>query len=202
MSGAMNHNHLIEHGIAEDESDYRIHVDLGGGRVYVFSTEAGRASLRPSNGCRPFAATQPGVGGTITGAGYRINWRDIDGCVQIRMPRDIMMSIQCSKDSPPNIKGAEAKRVALAMFERQCLYLPPIRPAQGSLFGATPSRHDGMEPSCKVREVRRRRQQIKGIDLVTDTGITAQIKCDWRCTSRGLALQTHEINPHGLLDDA
>jgi len=199
MSGAMNQGpDLIKYGIAEDESDYRIHVGLGGGRVYVFATRAGQEALRSGRRYTPFAASQDGVD-YVTGLGRRVPWRDVDGCVQIMMPRDLMMDIRCTKRDSPNVKGREAVRIVLAMFERGILELPPVE-ISNHHSESPPEQNDPAPDNGKAHKVHHRGLQLKGIDLITDSGLSAQVKCDWNCTRKGLALQTHEINPHKLTD--
>ena len=173
MYGATNQGNtlLIKHGIAEDESDYRLHVGFANARAYVFPTEAARVVLSNGHQYERWEASQPGTD-LVTGAGYYVPWHDIQGCMEICIPKDTMVHAQLSRRESTSAKGRKAVQVAKELFERGMVHLP-----------------------FQTKEITSYDLQIKGTDLIIFSRLSIQVKCDYWCAKRGLAIQTHECNP-------
>jgi hypothetical protein len=172
----MNAPQLIEHGIQNEESDYRIHVGFKRTSsqprmVYVFSTAAGRAALNHPS-AEPFTAAQQSVSG-ITGKGVKVRWNYIEGCREIQIPGDIFLGAHYDPEDDTSARGRSAVYVVKEMLKRGLIQFPAL-----------------------VQEITDRDMQIKGTDLtIAACSIKLQIKCDAWATDYGLRLQTAECNP-------
>lgn len=165
---------LVRHGIAEDESDYRLHVGIASGKVYIFPTEAGVAVLDNGKQYHQFSVSQPDVK-VVTGKGYKVPWQDIDGCQELDIPADLMEILRkINKTTSPSKKGRAAVWTAKEMLKRG---LVPV--------------------ALSTREITEHDMQVRGKDLIITSRLSIQVKCDWWATRYGLALQTHECNPLG-----
>jgi hypothetical protein len=166
---------LYKHGIEEDESTYRIHVGFQAKAIYVFLTENGRKAADVSR--QEKLAGQPGVN-YKTAKGKAVPWQKIEGCAEIPIPLDILSQVDCHQYNSTSIKGQKAVQVVKEMFLRGLIPL-----------------------SFCVSEVTEQDLQVRGLDIVVESSVTIQIKCDYRCGSRHLGgtgnifLQTHECNP-------
>ena len=120
---------------------------------------------------REFAASQPGVT-FVTGRGGYVWPKDIVGCVHVRIPSDLMFLTNCQKTDLPQDKGKKAVSVAVDMLKRGLVPLPAI-----------------------TKEITDHDMQVKGKDIVVTSRFAVQVKCDFDCGKRGLAIQTHECNP-------
>ncbi len=165
---------LRPYGIQTEDSNYRLHIAFGSGKAYLFATESGLCALRrieqEPGRYRRFAAKQPGVS-YITGIGYRIPWRDIEDCQEIDLPLDMLWAVNCQETDLPQMKGQKAMAIALEMDKR------------------------GWLSSSEIREAMDYPTQIRGVDLLSRSGLRIQVKCDFRAATLGLALQTAEANP-------
>lgn len=164
---------LVKHGIAEDESDYRMHVGFAHGKVYVFPTQAGQDVLNNGKQYKPFRASQPGVK-IVTGTGYKVPWSDIADCMEVSVPAELIRQANCRRTDNPSAKGRKAVFVASELFKRGLVRLPLI-----------------------TQEIQDHDMQVKGKDLIIIARLSIQIKCDFWCAQYGLSLQTHECNPLG-----
>ncbi len=165
---------LVQHGIAEDESDFRLHIGFGDGKAYLFPTTAGAEALQGDvSRHKPFHAMQPGVT-MITGQGYKVPQSKIAGCQEVIIPPDLLARIACSCEDDPAVKGKKAVSLAVELLERGLIPLPLM-----------------------ASEIKQRDMQIRGRDLVITFRVSIQVKCDFWCARNGIALQTHECNPLG-----
>lgn len=162
---------LIKHGIAEDESDYRLHVSFAFGKAYLFPTPAGQAVLENGKTYPEFRAKQPGVN-FVTGRGYKVPWQDIPDCQELLIPPDVLGQVQCRKSDGPSAKGRKAVTVAQEMLKQGLVPLPTAG-----------------------REIHDHDMQLRGKDIIVTYHLSLQIKCDWWAAKYGLALQTMECNP-------
>lgn len=168
------HSDLVPYGIEDEESDYRLHVSFGCGKAYLFSTREGRKALRKAKDepdtFRRFAAKQPGANFT-TGVGYRIPWQAIEGCQEMELPLEMLWAVNCQTTDPPDMKGRKAMAIAWELYAQGLLSMAPIAEVSGQDM------------------------QIRGVDLVSSSGLRIQVKCDFWGGRSGLAIQTHEANP-------
>ena len=170
---------LIEHGIMQEESDYRVHVGFKVGAVYVFPTESGKEAVR-SGKYPTTSAGQPGVYFT-TSEGEKATWHEIRGCTEIKIPEFLLQAAKCEKSENPSIKGRKALCIVQMMQQVGLIPIP-----------------------LAVTEVRNETMQIAGVDLMTRP-VTIQVKCDFKCGAKerggtgNLYLETHECNPLGRI---
>ena len=170
---------LFEHGIMQDESDYRIHVGFRVGAIYVFPTESGKAAVRSGKYPVKYAGQQ---GTSLTTSQAIIpSWRELRGVKEIKIPDGLLQAANCKKSESTSIKGKKAVMIVQAMHQ---MGLIPIR--------------------FTITEIKSESMQIKGVDMATKP-ITLQVKCDFECgdKSKGgtgnLYLETHECNPLGRI---
>jgi len=167
----LGNTELVNYGIHTDESDYHIHVAFQGQRLYVFPTKAGRKALTRPHNYYKFEVSQPGAA-FITGVGYKVPWRDIDGCIEICIPQDILDAVDFDKNDSTTEKGRKAVQVTKEMFRRGLIVLPAL-----------------------ISEIDDKGLQMKGHDIIIVSNVSYQIKCDYWAARYGIALQTAECNP-------
>lgn len=170
---------LIEHGIMQDESDYRVHVGFKVGRLYIFPTESGKKAVQ--SGRYPTTnAGQPGVN-FITSEAVKVPWHEIKGCEEVEIPSALLWAAKCKRSEDTSAKGKKALCIVKMMQQAGLLPIP-----------------------FAVTEVREASMQIAGVDLATRP-ITIQVKCDFNCGAKeeggtgNLYIETHECNPLGRI---
>lgn len=176
---------LVEHGIQNEQSDVRIHVCVMVRRLYVFKTENGMAAIKTGlYKARPAFQMVNGVK-RQTATGYVIPWNKIEGCTPVVLPEPLLKANPIHETDKPDIKGKNARVIAVRLLEDGRLPIP-----------------------MKVNVVENTQQQIEGMDLVVDSKIRIQVKCDFRGGNRDLGgtgnlyLQIAEANPHKLAEAA
>ena len=168
---SLGNTRLVKHGIAEDESDFRLHVSFAVWRAYFFSTRAGQAALDNGKQYETFKARQAGVR-FVTGVGYKVPWQDIDGCIQIDIPEDIRDRFSCEWGDSTSKKGRAAVDIAKELQRRGLIPFPSLS-----------------------QEIDDQEMQMKGKDILITANWSLQVKCDWWGGHTGLRLQTLECNP-------
>lgn len=165
---------LVEHGILNEESDYRVHVCVDVRRIYVFPTKAGADAVR-SGRYRERSVYDERV---ETARGFLVPPLEIADVDEIILPDDVVEMVGFSRsDSTPD-KGRKAERAFSICMERGLVRLP-VRQAP----------------------VRDRETQLRGLDVVVSMGWAIEVKCDYYGGPRELGgsgslyLQTHECNP-------
>lgn len=168
----MRSDDLVEYGIQNEQSDYRIHVAFCCGLAFAFPTAAAVRALAG----RDYPQFQAGQSGTnrITGAGFKVPPEDIPGCQEIEIPDDLLVSYPCAHDDSPPVKGRQAVNIAIGLLRRGLVLLPLLS-----------------------REVEDADIQIQGVNLIITSRLRLQVKCDWWAARTGLRLQTAERNPFG-----
>jgi len=173
---SIGNTQLVEYGILNEESDIRIHVCFGIGRIYSYETMHGVAIIKNS-GYREIPVWQKGIN---TAIGYAVPADDLEhNCIKI--PEELM-----KKDpgdiSDLNAKGRAALDVVRKMLIRGMIPLPHI-----------------------TREVKEKDMQLSGCDIITICQeLRIQIKCDYKGGDKHLGgtgnlfLQTKECNPFGI----
>lgn len=164
---------LFTWGIQTEESDYRLHVSFATRTAYLFPTPAGLEAIAAKDRVLRFVH-QRDPPFRVTAAGYRIPWREIEGCLELAIPEDILAEVDCRKDDKPDVKGEKAERAANLMLARGLVPFPQ-----------------------QVEEVGDLDAQIRGQDLVAtqEKPPVIQVKCDYSGGRFGLFLQTMEANP-------
>lgn len=161
------------HGIQTEDSDLRVHVSVATKRVYVFPT---RNALDLPLTSYPIVPVFTGA--IKTAEGYLIPVRDIPGCKDIAIPDDLFQSASFSKMDNTSQKGWKAVEVVTKMLNRGLLPIDLV-----------------------IEEVDDKAMQIKGTDIIVQTKVKIQVKCDWQGGpkqfggSGNLFLQVAECNP-------
>jgi hypothetical protein len=120
---------LVEHGIFEDESDWRAHVAFArGGYVYFFPTAAGLEAAKNHQGVVK-EATQPGANGQTTAVGVAVPWQLIEGISEHRIPIPILADHWVEESQSVSERGKAAQQVIVRMSGRA----PAGPPAHGHL---------------------------------------------------------------------
>ena len=150
----MGYGDLIEYGIHNEESDFRAHVSLATGKVYVFPTGSGRAAIRTGRYTTK-EAYQRGYD-FPTGLGYLVPPLDIEGCQEVAIPADLLEGANCRRDESTSSKGHKAMVIVHNMLIRGLIPIA-LRPAL----------------------ITRKDLQIKGEDITVRGQATIQVKCDY-----------------------
>jgi hypothetical protein len=159
---------LINYGIQDEQSDWRIHISVCNNTAYIFQTkdgkrevENGRYRLRP--------VFQRGIK-TAMGAAVPIG--NIPGILKIFIPYSILRQVGFAPEDGTSEKGKKAAQVVVEMLK---LGLLPF-------FGS-------------FKEITDTGLQIRGTDIQVGA-VRIQVKCDWNAGNTGnIYLQTQECNP-------
>jgi len=169
---------LIQHGIYEDESDWRIHICALIKIAYVFPTQAGKEAIKNTSSIEKIA-WQKGIS-YPTGRGYCIPPNQISDCLQYHIPTHVWNQYQFEYYDSCGIKGRKAALIAKTMIEQGFIKIPMTH-----------------------IDIENKDLQIKGYDLIVSPkyGKSIQVKCDYNGGDKKLGgtgnlfLQTHELNP-------
>jgi hypothetical protein len=182
---AKGNTKLVDHGIQNEESDFRVHVCHLVQHIYIFPTISGKKAVdeAKANGEKLRQATQRGVGGLVTSNGYAIATSRIDEIREILIPLDIHSKYAISKYDSTSIKGGKALSIVVSMIKRNMIPLP-----------------------LNVGVVTDKDLQIKGGDITIHSKLTLQVKCDYKGGSKkhnrratgNLYLEIAECNPKGM----
>lgn len=166
---------MYEYGINNVTADYMIHVCTNVGKVYIYETDRGREAI--DSGEFPRRTVRDKFG-RKTAYGNIVPVDSIPGMSTIDIPKPINRLLGPKKGDSKSEMGNKAARIAAVIIHRETLH------------GATSASH------VPVGDPR----QMQGIDLVTDNGITYEVKLDKPGGEKGLGgtgnlfLQTHERN--------
>ncbi len=169
----MTPNNLVEYGILNESSDYRIHVCFNEHNIYVFETKYGVEAVKSGRFHRRLGY-QPRVK-YATSEGYPIPPSAIKECQQVQIPESIFHLYSCRKNDDTIKKGECAVNLVKDMLMRGLISLK---------FNPT---------IINEKDI-----QIKGIDIFIHQDMRIQVKCDYDGGVNGtgnLFLQTSEINP-------
>jgi hypothetical protein len=165
---------LQDYGIQTEISDYRAHVCFGEGFVYIYPTACGQEQCVPDKW-----PVKPGYQQgckQATSQGYLVPPKAIRNCRRLPIPYDWPTKLGVSADASTTEKGQWAVEIVKGMLKRALLPL-----------------HIGS------REIGDQRLQVAGVDLIIDSTIHIQVKCDYDGGVDGtgnLFLQIAECNPH------
>lgn len=167
---------LVEYGIAEERSEWRVHVSGVGQCVWVYATERAREAI--SDGRYPLREARTGE--LVTARGYLVPMDAIKDCRRVRVPDDVWKQAAFCDGDSPSAKGAKAQRVVAWMIRNGRLVLP-----------------------AEVTPIEDEELQRYGVDLIATLNVSIQVKCDWKAApvaeggSGNLFIQTQECNPRG-----
>ncbi len=168
---------LIEYGIQNEASDFRVHVGYLTQYLYVFPTEAARRYLTTNHGIEVRAASQNGI---VTAKGFPVPISHIEGLVDILIPMDIYLKYPIlEKGMLTDTKGKLATSITVDMLERNLIPLP-----------------------IQVDLTEDKALQISGTDIIIHSKLRLQVKCDFKAGHRkyhgtgNVFLQVEECNPY------
>ena len=174
---------LIAYGIQNEVSDFRAHVAYLAMRIYVFPTASVRKLLSQAEyyGLQIASAYQTGNHGRIeTAQGYKVPTSYIEGMQEVVIPPDVYQSHRIDERMLTTNKGLAATEIVIAMLKRDMIPLPVrLDPADSKAL------------------------QIEGTDILINSALRLQVKCDYRggdrryvgCTGN-LYIQVAECNPY------
>lgn len=170
---------LIEYGIQTENSDYRAHVGYKTQHIFVFPTKNGLKEVVKFNNIGKRTVSIDGK--TITAKGYPISISSIEGMQSIFIPQDIYKKYTIYPDMATTIKGQLAVQIVFEMLKRTLISLP-----------------------INVDIKNNKAIQIKGTDIVINSKLKIQVKCDFNAGDKkhggtgNVFLQTDECNPYKL----
>jgi len=168
---------LVPYGIVNEDSDYRIHVAYKIQHVYVFPTRAGKAALSENKYAQKSVKTED----ITTALGYPVPVSSIKDIQAILIPHAIYQKHPISKSDSTTTKGAHAVEIVMKMLKRGLIPLPV---------------HVDIADEKSI--------QIKGTDIIINSELKIQVKCDYDGGDRAkggtgnLFLQIAECNPKKL----
>jgi len=162
---------LVEHGIFQDNSQWRIHV--GEKNAYVYSTSLMKERCRKSD-YRIKSAYQ---GKFETARGYIVPIKTVSDLQTVVIPELMISAFEWPPPQTSSLgnRGKQAEALVRAMLEQDLIQLP----------------RDVIVEDCLA-------QQFGGVDLVhSSERVSCQVKCDLGIEKYGnLYIQTHECNPY------
>jgi hypothetical protein len=175
---------MVDYGIQNEQSDYRVHVCYLAQHIYIFPTSAGRKALDEAiqRNDKKRIAFQRGVKHP-TGKGYAIPISYIDSIREILIPHDLFSRYTISKYDSTTTKGKKAISIVIEMLRRGLIALP-----------------------LNVDIIEDKDIQIKGGDITIHSKLVLQVKCDFKggdkkynkTVTGNLFLQIAECNPKGM----
>ena len=165
---------LVQYGIQNEGSHYRVHVGYKAQHVYVFPTESGRRCLERGSCTHQVVRTQ----GIETAKGYPVPISHIDGLSEIMIPPDIYRRYQIESFMATGTKGTLATGIVAEMMRRGLIPLP-----------------------VAVDYADAKALQFSGTDIIVGSTLHIQVKLDFAGGSAryggtgNLFLQTEECNP-------
>lgn len=175
MVGEMN---LVDHGIQNEDSDFRVHICFTAKQAYVFQTAQAAGVMKSYRIVEAFQW----VNGKkmVTSRGHIVPPGAIPGCEWIAIPHDIILgaAMPSRSSNDTSQKGRAAESITQAMLSRGLLPLPQL-----------------------TEIVSNKDLQISGLDIMLKP-VKIQIKCDYRGGHKefggtgNLYLEVAERNPH------
>lgn len=171
ISEVIGNTRLVEHGIFQDESQWRIHLSID--HAYIFPTQEMRKRCETENFTQRFAFQ----GKYKTAKGFTVPVRVVSELKKAPIAASIKVAYKWppAKGTSLGQMGRLAEAVAKAMIEMDLIVLPRNVVVEDRLA-----------------------QQYSGVDLVQNSDqIICQVKCDLGVEKYGnLYIQTHECNPY------
>jgi len=168
---------LVDYGIGNDKSDFRIHVGYKTQHIFVFPTEEGRKALEETSGIR---LKNIQIGKITTAQGYPVPISSIKDIQEILIPIDIYKKYQIhQKNDDTSIKGIKAIEISVEMLKRGLIKLP-----------------------LNISTIGEKDLQIKGQDIIVCSKVIIQVKCDFLAGNKNyggtgnIFLQIKECNPY------
>jgi len=171
--------HLIGYGIQNEASDMRVHVCIEAQSVYIFPTESGRQALRENPNLTRRNISLDGK--IVTAEGFAVPVSSIPNIEIKLIPNKLMMTYPIHQTETTTQKGTKAVAITLVMLKNGDISLP--------LNGKS-------VPDLEF--------QVSGSDIIVNSDLRVQVKCDYRGGERRLGgtgnlfLQIAECNPYKM----
>jgi len=169
---------MVDYGIQNEQSNFRLHVCYVASYVYIFPTKEGKKAVDSG----VYGTKNVSLDGRLTTAkGCLIPVSGIGGIHAVAMPPTIAQKYAIHQDMTTSTKGFMAMQIALQMLK---LGIVPL-----------PVQVDVSDDNAI---------QIAGTDILVNSELRIQVKCDLRGGEKryggtgNLFLQTHECNPYKL----
>lgn len=165
---------MVDYGIGNEGSHYRVHVGYKVQRVYVFPTEAGRRCL--ATGLYPEKIVK--TLGIETAKGYAVPTSHIADLHEVVIPLDIHQRYRIEAQMATGMKGTLATGIVADMMRRSLIPLPVM-----------------------VNFAEDKALQFSGTDIIVGSTLHVQVKLDYNAGDRryggsgNLFLQVAECNP-------
>lgn len=175
---------LVEYGILQEQSDYRVHVGYLAQRIFLFPTREVQQliyQIRKNKELREIPITHPVRREIVTAVGFAVPIGRIPGMQQIIIPYDIHQRFPIQRYESTSLSGQKAVKIVIEMIRRNLIALP-----------------------IKVTDVKDVNMQIFGsADIILYMNYKLQVKSDWMAGDRtmhqdcrgNLFLQIAECNP-------
>lgn len=162
---------LIEYGIFQEKSDYRVHVCPGAKSVYMFPTQSGVLAIQEGHG-KEMSVRKAEYRNIETARGYIVHISKIQNLKRVVIPDDLQR-LALPMNANSGEKGLACVEITKQMIQRNLL---PIQ--------------------MEIHDIDDEAMQISGLDIVITTKVKIQVKCDYPLAATGnVFLQTMECNP-------
>lgn len=169
---------LVEYGILNEVSDFRVHVGCLVQRIFVFPTQDGIKALDRHKG--QLTLRDVWQNGIKTAEGYPMPSRYIENLQEIPIPPDIYSKNVIYNEEDTSRKGLKATAITVAMLKRGLISLP-----------------------INATVIDDKDLQVEGADIEVHSQLKIQVKCDYRAGDKkyhhnatgNLFFQTKECNP-------
>ena len=166
---------LVNYGIQNEKSDFRVHVSSTASAIYLFSTEEGNKAINTGI----YLLRSVTTGSIITAQGYAVPISCIKNICYVKTPVDITKRQKIQSTDSTKVKGDKAVNIVKEMLILHLILLP-----------------------MTVDEITDKNIQIEGTDIIVKRGdIKIQVKCDYKAGYPGtnnLFLQISECNPYKI----
>lgn len=171
---------LVEYGILQEASDFRIHVAYKIQHIYVFPTKDAVKAIFLNDFKKVPASVD---GDIITAKGFLAPPDMIQNMQKILIPLDLYKSYPIQQyGQTTTTKGLLAINIVVGMLKKSLINLP-----------------------VKIDITDDLSIQIKGADIIVSSSLRLQVKCDYKAGDQlrggtgNLFLQTEECNPYKLI---
>jgi hypothetical protein len=169
---------LVDYGIMQENSDYRVHVGYKSQHIYIFPTKSAVCLLSNNHNLKLRTVT---TGEIVTAKGYAVPISLIDGINDILIPHNIYTNYPIAVGSTTSYMGTQATAITVEMLKCGLIPLP-----------------------LETQIINEKSLQISGTDIIVHSTIKLQVKCDYRAGHKkhggtgNVFIQVQEANPYKL----
>lgn len=171
-----NNTTLISYGIQNEKTDWRAHVCVKSGFLYLYPTAAGIEAIEADK----YKCVPVKTNGIVTAQGFLVPPDEIRGSIKVPLPYPLLEQLDIKENDSQTVKGAKAQQLVQELFATGRIPL-----------------------SITAVAVTDTKQQIDGVDLTVQLNMSIQVKCDFNGGdhrwggSGNLFIQVAECNPYG-----